>query len=67
MHNGKEGWNNEFLQNELKWILERMFISRIDKATNNICIICTKISKHKPKIDYKERISYLVLKGVHGS
>jgi hypothetical protein len=65
-HNGKEDWNNGSLQNELNWIVERMFIFEIDKVTNNICIICIKIFKHKLGINYKERISYLVLKGVHG-
>lgn len=32
-HNGKEDQNNGSLQNELSWILKRMFISRIDKIT----------------------------------
>lgn len=33
-HNGKEDWNNGFLQNGLSWILKKFFISRIDKTTN---------------------------------
>ncbi len=41
-HNGKEDSNNGSLQNELSWILKRMFISRINKTTNNSCIICIK-------------------------
>jgi hypothetical protein len=35
-HNNQHVFNNTSIKNEIDWLLKKVFISRIDKTTNNI-------------------------------
>jgi hypothetical protein len=35
-HNNQDVFNNTSIKKEIDWLLEKVFISRIDKTTNNI-------------------------------
>jgi len=35
-HNNQHVFNNTSIKNEIDWLLEKVFISRIDKTINNI-------------------------------
>ena len=41
-HSGQDLLSQKAVQNELNWILSRLYCSGLDKASNNACFICIK-------------------------